>query len=68
MPKKIAGSPVVRTEDAYVVGGQLINHDDDIMPIEFTDIQDPEVIGWLNYAECNDLSTVTRIKFLMEMQ
>lgn len=61
IPKEIDGWPVVKVEGEYIVGGPLLNHSDDIWPIEFESTDDPNVVEWLNDAGKNDKHIIDHI-------
>ena len=65
IPKEIDGWPVVKVEGEYIVGGLLLNHSDDILPIEFTSTDDPDLIEWLIDAGKNDKRIIDDINSLI---
>ena len=65
IPKEIDGWPVVKVEGEYIVGGLLLNNSDDILPIEFSSTDDPDLLEWLIDAGKNDKRIIDDINSLM---
>ena len=62
VPDEIDGWSVNGADGEYVIGHLLVNQSDDILPIEFNSIDDPNVVGWLTYAKKYDDKIINDIK------
>jgi hypothetical protein len=61
-PDEIDGWSVMGTEGVYIIGHNLINQSDNVSPIEFTSVDDPEVIGWLSSPKKYDDKIINDIR------
>ena len=50
LPETIDGKSVVTIEDEWVVGGNLVNHSDELMPLRFRTEEVADLIVWLKDA------------------
>ena len=62
VPDEIDGWSVNGADGEYVIGHLLVNQRDDILPIEFNSIDDPNVVEWLTYAKKYDDRIINDIK------
>jgi len=65
-PDKINGWSVRGAEGEYVVGHLMVNQSDEIMPIEFSSVDEPEVMEWLSYPKKYDDKIINDIRSHIE--
>lgn len=61
IPDEIDGYPVMGTIDGYVIGGEIVENEDD-GGVRFSDFENAEVSEWLKGIKWGDADTVTTIK------
>jgi len=61
-PDKINGWSVRGAEGEYVVGHLMVNQSDEIMPIEFSSVDEPEVMEWLSYPKKYPDKAINKIR------
>jgi hypothetical protein len=66
IPEEINGKKVIGSEDVYIVGGDLLEHSDEILSLNFTNLTPSEAKKWLEEADWlreniwNELSALIR--------
>jgi len=61
LPETIDGKPVVTIEDEWVVGGNLVNHSDELMPLRFMAEEVDGLIVWLKDANWYSDAVIEKI-------
>jgi len=62
LPETIDGKSVVAIEDEWVVGGYLVNHSDELMPLRFRTEEIDDLIDWLKYAKWYSDDVIEKIR------
>lgn len=64
IPDQIDGQKVVGVEDGYIVGGELTEVGDHMSPLEFANVEDEELIDWINANGFDDV-ILAKVRSLM---